>query len=68
MAMSSARHSPDEGGVPASAAPVNGHAAAPVEIEADAHPVELDDGAEAAPLVVPLAAGDGEVGNTLQTY
>ena len=67
MAMSSARHSPDEGGVPASAAPVNGHVV-PAEIEADAHPVELDDAAEPAPLLVPLAAGDGEVGNTLQTY
>jgi RNA polymerase nonessential primary-like sigma factor len=71
--MASLRRPSSEGSAPgpvrpaADRLPVNGHAL-PADGEPESRPVELDDGAEAPPLVVPLAAGDGEVGNTLQTY
>jgi RNA polymerase nonessential primary-like sigma factor len=71
--MASLRRPSSEGSAPgpvrpaADRLPVNGHAL-PADGEPESRPVELDDVAEAPPLVVPLAAGDGEVGNTLQTY
>jgi len=52
----------------------NGHAARrPIVLPVAEHPADIEDNAavgtnEALPRVAELAAGDGEVGNTLQTY